>query len=132
MELITVDEAIRSTDTIIGMSILLIVMIAFIMWLMVISHTRIIKKRTVKQIAEAEEAIRKQCSIEAKAREDKLFRKWMDTRLALRKTTAELDEVNAAFKELSKKYDSLAETAKNCPAYGTVGKIGAISHDGPA
>lgn len=124
MDLITVDEAIRSNDIVIGIAVLALVLIAAAMWLFTVTYTKKTAKRINRLVAETEKRVRKECEKEAHQNGVKMFERWAKTRAELAKAQHELEEARNCFTALQGDYNRLVETAKDCPAYGTVSKRG--------
>lgn len=124
--LIPIEDAIRSNNRVIGIAILILVVIAAAVLFSVIVHERRDAKRTRRLIAKAEKRVRKECEKESREKGVVMFCNWMDALYELRITKQELEETRNSFSELKSEYDALVETAKGCPAYGTVGKRGSF------
>ena len=115
-KMIPIDEAIRANDKVIGICFLAFVVFTLLAWIFTIRRERRmklrIKKAVTKAVKKAVENTRAECH--EKALEN--FIHWMDTRIELKRTQLERDE-------LRRKYDLLVKTAEGCPGV-TAAKIG--------
>ena len=113
--MITIDEAIQANDKVIAICVLVFVLLSFVAWVVTIRRERRMKRRITKAVTKAEaraiERTRQECH--EKALDN--FIHWMDTRIELKKTQAELQE-------LRRKYNTLHAAAEGCPGV-TAAKI---------
>ena len=107
--MITIDEAMRANDKVIAICVLVFVLLSFAAWVVTIRRERRMKRRITKAVTKAEaraiERTRQECHEKAMVN----FIHWMDCRIELRKTQAELQE-------LRRKYNTLHAVAEGCPA----------------
>ena len=106
--MITIEEAASSYDTLIGIFILSFVILSFVAWIFTIRRERRMRKRIRKAVVKAEARTRAECHEEYHEKSLDNFMHWMDTRIELKKTKAELQE-------LRRKYDLLRAAAEGCP-----------------
>ncbi|MBQ1791527.1 MAG: hypothetical protein II008_15230 [Oscillospiraceae bacterium] len=102
--MIPIEEAIQANNKTIGVCLLAFVFLSFVAWVFTIRRERRMKKRIKKAVAKAVQGTHSEWH--DKALEN--FMHWMDCRIELKKTKAELHE-------LRKKYDLLHQAAEGCP-----------------
>lgn len=102
--MISIEEALMANDKVIGACVLVFVILSFVAWALIVRRERRVKKLIRRAVEKAE----------AKARDEfhdkslENFMRWMDCRIELKRTKAELHE-------LRKKYDLLYQAAEGCP-----------------
>lgn len=106
--MITIEEAIQSNDKVIGICMIALAILSFAALWYVIRCEAMTKKRIRKAVAKAEAETRAECHQEYHDKNLDNFMAWMDARIELKKTKAELHE-------LRKKYDLLHQAAEGCP-----------------
>lgn len=121
---ITIDEAIRSNNIVIGIAVLALVLIAAAAWIGVIALERKQQDRARKLAKKAEDKIRAEYDTKLHEKGVEMTGKWLDALNA--KHTAETQAAywKDRYDALRKEHDDLKRDAANCPAYGTVGKRG--------
>lgn len=109
--MIPIEEAIQANNKTIGVCLLAFVLLSFVAWVFTIRRERRMKKRIKKAVAKAVQGTHSEWH--DKALEN--FMHWMDARIELKKTKAELQE-------LRRKYNTLHAAAEGCPGV-TAAKI---------
>lgn len=106
--MITIEEAIQSNDKVIGICMIALAILSFAALWYVFRCEAMTKKRIRKAVAKAEADTRAECRQEYHDKNLDNFMEWMDARIELKKTKAELNT-------LRKKYDMLYQAAEGCP-----------------
>ena len=106
--MITIDEAIQANDKVIAICVLVFVLLSFVAWVVTVRRERRMKRRITKAVTKAEERAIERTRQECHEKALDNFIHWMDTRIELKKTKAELQE-------LRRKYDLLRAAAEGCP-----------------
>lgn len=101
---ISIEEALMANDKVIGACVLVLVILSFVAWAFIVRRERRVKKLIRRAVAKAQKEALSQCHDKALDN----FMHWMDCRIELKKTKAELQE-------LRKKYDLLYQAAEGCP-----------------
>ena len=109
--MITIEEAIQSNNKVIGICFLVFILASFVAWAFTIRRERRVKKLIRRAVAKAQKEALSQCHDKALDN----FMHWMDCRIELKKTQAELQE-------LRRKYNTLHAAAEGCPGV-TAAKI---------
>ena len=102
--MITIEEAIQSNNKVIGICFLVFILASFVAWAFTIRRERRVKKLIRRAVAKAQKEALSQCHDKALDN----FMHWMDCRIELKKTQAELQE-------LRRKYNTLHAAAEGCP-----------------
>lgn len=128
MEYITIDEALAANDRVIGIMFFLFVAFAALTMLGVILYERRRNRKAAEEIEEAiEEAENRiHAEYEKKRRSTWTFRMWQEEKRKRETAESDLLIVTAERDEAQKKLANLESDAAACPAYGTIGKRGAI------
>ena len=110
--MITIEEAIQSNNKVIGICFLVFILASFVAWAFTIRRERRVKKLIRRAVAKAEARAAEEAkgTIHDKSLDN--FIRWMDCRIELKKTKAELQE-------LRRKYDLLRAAAEGCPGITT-------------
>ncbi len=128
-EYIPVKEAIAAYDRVIGTAFLLFVAFAALTMLGVILYERRRNRKAAEEIEEAiEEAENRiHAEYEKKRRSTWTFRLWQSEKQKRETAESALLTVIAERDEAKKQLADLKADAAACPAYGTIGKRGAIA-----
>lgn len=129
MEYITIDEALAANDRVFGIMFCLFVAFAAAVLLAVILYE---KRRNMKAAQEIEERVeeaenRIRALYEKKRRSTWTFRLWQSEKQKRETAESALLTVIAERDEAKKQLADLKADAAACPAYGTIGKRGAIA-----
>lgn len=100
MELITVEQAIRSTDRVIGICVLIMVAVLFLGWLYCGALKKQLRKSTAKKVAKAVADERAKLEAEQKARGTAQFIQYCSLKNEIRHLTSDLDEAKTLVKRL--------------------------------
>ena len=109
--MISIEEALMANDKVIGACVLVFVILSFVAWALIVRRERRVKKLIRRAVAKAKKEALSQCHDKALDN----FMHWMDCRIELKKTQAELQE-------LRRKYNTLHAAAEGCPGV-TAAKI---------
>ena len=109
--MISIEEALMANDKVIGVCVLVLVILSFVAWALIVRWKRRVKKLIRRAVAKAQKEALSQCHDKALDN----FMHWMDCRIELKKTQAELQE-------LRRKYNTLHAAAEGCPGV-TAAKI---------
>ena len=109
--MISIEEALMANDKVIGACVLVFVILSFVAWAFIVRRERRVKKLIRRAVAKAQKEALSQCHDKALDN----FMHWMDCRIELKKTQAELQE-------LRRKYNTLHAAAEGCPGV-TAAKI---------
>lgn len=109
--MISIEEALMANDKVIGACVLVLVILSFVAWALIVRRERRVKKMIRRAVAKAQKEALSQCHDKALDN----FMHWMDCRIELKKTQAELQE-------LRRKYNTLHAAAEGCPGV-TAAKI---------
>ena len=109
--MISIEEALMANDKVIGACVLVFVILSFVAWALIVRRERRVKKLIRRAVAKAQKEALSQCHDKALDN----FMHWMDCRIELKKTQAELQE-------LRRKYNTLHAAAEGCPGV-TAAKI---------
>lgn len=122
-------EAIASYDRVIGAAFLLFIAFAALTLIAVILYEkrrdRKAKQEIEERVEEAEKRIRSE--YEKKRRSTLTFRLWQEEKRKRETAESDLLTVTAERDEAQKKLANLESDAAACPAYGMIGKRGAIA-----
>lgn len=99
--MITIEDAIKSTDTVIGISLLFVALITFIGLIYIEAYKRNLKKETLKLIDAAVKEERANCQIQVLNNGSKWFAKWYDVK-------AERDQLKARLTASERENDRLS------------------------
>ena len=102
--MISIEEALMANDKVIGVCVLVLVILSFVAWALIVRRERRVKKLIRRAVAKAKKEALSQCHDKALDN----FMHWMDCRIELKKTQAELQE-------LRRKYNTLHAAAEGCP-----------------
>jgi hypothetical protein len=109
--MISIEEALMANDKVIGACVLVFVILSFVAWAFIVRRERRVKKLIRRAVAKAQKEALSQCHDKALDN----FMHWMDCRIELKKTQAELQEIR-------RKYNTLHAAAEGCPGV-TAAKI---------
>lgn len=123
---ITIDEAIRSNNIVIGIAVLALVLIAAAAWMGVIALERKQQARARKLTKKAEDKIRAEYEEKLHQKGVEMTGKWLDALTAQHNAETQAKHWKEMYDALKKEHDDLKRDAANCPAYGTVGKRGNV------
>lgn len=113
--MITIEEAIQSNNKVIGICFLVFILASFVAWAFTIRRERRVKKLIRRAVAKAEARAAEEAKGTIHDQSLDNFIRWMDCRIELKKTKAELQE-------LRRKYNTLRAAAEGCPGV-TAAKI---------
>lgn len=113
--MITIEEAIQSNNKVIGICFLVFILGSFVAWAFTIRRERRVKKLIRRAVAKAEARAAEEAKGTIHDQSLDNFIRWMDCRIELKKTKAELQE-------LRRKYNTLRAAAEGCPGV-TAAKI---------
>ena len=106
--MISIEEAIQSNNRVIGICFLVFILASLVAWVFTIRRERRVKKLIRRAVAKAEARAAEEAKGTIHDQSLDNFIRWMDCRIELKKTKAELNE-------LRKKYDLLHQAAEGCP-----------------
>lgn len=113
--MITIEEAIQTNNKVIGICFMVLVLLSFVAWVVTIRRERRVKKLIRRAVTKAEARTREETAAQCHEKALENFMHWMDCRIELKKTKAELQE-------LRRKYNTLHAAAEGCPGV-TAAKI---------
>ena len=124
MEFITIEEAVKSNDRVIGLAFVIMVVIVILAIAYVEFKEQKQKRNRDNLVKSIEKQVREQVEKEHHDKDMERFKEWMETRIELRNVKRKLADVENCFIALQQDYNNLARDAENCPAYGTMSKRG--------
>jgi hypothetical protein len=121
--MITVGEAIRSNNKVIGICLLTFVILSFVAWAFTVRRERRVKKLIRRAVAKAEARTREKTAAQCHEKALDNFIHWMETLRQLRITREELRAVKEENADLKRSNELMKKTAAGCPGMTAV-KIG--------
>ena len=113
--MVSIEEAIRSNNKVIGICILTFVILSFVAWVFTVRRERRVKKLIRRAVTKAEARAREETREECHEKAIDNFIHWMETLRELRKTRGELQAARDEAADIRRKYDLLSKSAEGCP-----------------
>lgn len=113
--MVSIEEAIRSNNKVIGICLLTFVILSFVAWVFTVRRERRVKKLIRRAVTKAEARAREETREECHEKAVDNFIHWMDTLRELRKTRGELQAARDEAADIRRKYDLLSKSAAGCP-----------------
>lgn len=124
--MITIEEAVRSNDILVGLMVLAMFLIAAAAWGIFVLNDVQQQKRIKNAIRHTEERMQKLYAEDRRELGADYFAARMVLKDELEKERLRRTEAEAERDAIAKKYEDLKRDAASCPAYGTAGKRGAF------